>query len=52
MKEKKEVTQPPINGGYKLHTFEDVKEIYCQYITKNEDRQAIEDAYNFVIKKP
>lgn len=51
MREKKEVTQPPINGGYKLHTFEDVKEIYCQYITKNEDRQAIEDAYNFVIKK-
>ena len=36
------------NGGYTMHTFEDVKEIYYAYIHDEKDRKMIEDAYNFV----
>ena len=36
------------NGGYPMHTFEDVKEIYYAYIHDENDRKMIEDAYNFV----
>ncbi|MCQ2814759.1 MAG: bifunctional (p)ppGpp synthetase/guanosine-3',5'-bis(diphosphate) 3'-pyrophosphohydrolase [Bacilli bacterium] len=40
-----------INGGYPLHTFDDVKNIYEQYIKNDDDRKAIEQAYAFVIEK-
>ena len=36
------------NGGYTMHTFEDVKEIYYAYIHDEKDRKMIEDAYNYV----
>ena len=39
------------NGGYPMHTFEDVKEIYFAYIHDEKDRKAIEEAYNFVKEK-
>ena len=41
----------PINGGYPLHTFNDVEEIYINYIYSPEDRQRIRDAYEFILKK-
>lgn len=40
-----------INGGYPLHTFQDVKELYFVYITKPEDRQMIEKSYDFAAAK-
>ena len=40
-----------INGGYPLHTFEDIKEIYSAYITSESDKKKIREAYDFIIKK-
>jgi len=40
-----------VNGGYPLHTIEDVEEIYFEYISNKEDRKAIRDAYDFIIEK-
>ena len=40
-----------INGGYPLHTFEQLEELYSQYITKQEDLDRIKDAYNFILEK-
>ena len=40
-----------VNGGYPLHTFEQLKEVYQSYITKPEDRKDIEDAYSFILEK-
>ena len=40
-----------VNGGYPLHTFEDIKDICFTYITNPDDRAKIEEAYNFIIKK-
>ncbi len=48
--DKKEKVLKP-NGGYPMHTFEDVKAIYSLYIHNEKDRKMIEDAYNFVCKK-
>lgn len=42
---------PPINGGYPLHTFEDVKNLYENYISSVEDRKKIEEAFNFIVLK-
>ncbi len=39
------------NGGYPMHTFEDVKAIYSLYIHNEEDHKMIRDAYDFVCKK-
>ena len=39
------------NGGYHMHTFSDVREIYFAYIHDEKDRKMIENAYNFVKKK-
>ena len=39
------------NGGYPMHTFEDVKEIYYAYIHDEKDRKMIENAYKFVKEK-
>ena len=39
------------NGGYPMHTFEDLKEVYFPYITLPENRKLIENAYKFALKK-
>ena len=41
----------PINGGYPLHTFQEVEDIYMLYISSSEDRARILDAYNFIVDK-
>ena len=43
--------KPLINGGYPLHTFEEVEEIYMRYISSSEDRALIKKAYNFILDK-
>jgi len=40
-----------INGGYPLHTFDDIKDIYSLYITDKNDRALIERAYEYAKKK-
>ena len=40
-----------VNGGYPLHTIEDVENVYQLYIMQKEDRERILDAYNFIIEK-
>lgn len=40
-----------VNGGYPLHTFQEVKDIYMLYISSVEDRQRIVDAYDFIVEK-
>ena len=40
-----------INGGYPLHTFEEIEEIYSTYIFSVDDRASIRDAYNFIMEK-
>ena len=39
------------NGGYKMHTFEEVKEVYLSYISDEKSKKLIEDAYAIVCKK-
>lgn len=46
-----EIKKPLVNGGYPLHTFEEVEAIYMKYISDPKDREVIEKAYNFIIKK-
>ena len=41
----------PINGGYPLHTFADVEEVYLTYISSKEDHERIESAYKFILEK-
>ena len=52
MEEKKieEVKLVP-NGGYPMHTFEDVKELFYLYIHNEADQEAIKKAYDFACKK-
>ena len=40
-----------INGGYPLHTFEDIEDIYSTYITSPEDKAKIREAYDFILEK-
>ena len=40
-----------INGGYPLHTFEDIEEIYSTYITSERDKAKIREAYDFIMAK-
>ena len=40
-----------VNGGYPLHTFEEIEELYSTYITSPEDKQSIRDAYEFIMHK-
>ena len=40
-----------VNGGYPLHTFEQLKEVYQSYITNPSDRENIEKAYSFILEK-
>ena len=46
-----EQNQVLVNGGYPLHTFEQLKEVYQNYITNPKDRKNIEDAYAFILQK-
>ena len=38
--------KPLVNGGYPLHTFQEVEDIYMLYISSKEDRERIKDAYD------
>ena len=40
-----------VNGGYPLHTFEDIEEIYSTYITSEKDKAKIREAYDFIMAK-
>ena len=40
-----------VNGGYPLHTFQEVEDIYMLYISSKEDRKRIKDAYDFIMLK-
>lgn len=40
-----------INGGYPLHTFEDLESLYEEYISNKNDRESIKNAYDFIIEK-
>ncbi len=40
-----------VNGGYPLHTFENVEAIYQNYISSVEDRKQIRAAYDFIVEK-
>ena len=46
-----ENNKAPVNGGYPLHTFQEVEDIYMLYISSREDRRRIEDAYHFILEK-
>ena len=41
----------PINGGYPLHTFQQVEDVYMLYISSPEDRRRIQEAYDFIMQK-
>ena len=41
----------PINGGYPLHTFQEVEDVYMLYISSPEDRRRIVEAYDFIMEK-
>ncbi len=49
MEEKEKKLVP--NGGYPMHTFEDVREIYYGYIFNESDRALIKKAYEFAYLK-
>ena len=40
-----------VNGGYPLHTFEQLRDVYQNYITNEDDRKNIERAYAFILEK-
>ena len=40
-----------VNGGYPLHTFEEVEDVYSVYITSPEDKAKIREAYDFIMEK-
>ena len=41
----------PVNGGYPLHSFEQLEERYKQYITEPDDQKMIRSAYDFILEK-
>ena len=40
-----------INGGYPLHTFEEIEDVYSVYISSKEDKAMIRKAYDFIMQK-
>ena len=46
-----EIKAVKINGGYPLHTFEDLEAVYSTYISNPQDRENIRKAYNFIVEK-
>lgn len=41
----------PINGGYPLHTFEQLEELYSSYIYSPSDRANIRSAFDYITKQ-
>ena len=41
----------PVNGGYPLHTFQEVEDVYMLYISSPVDRKRIKEAYDFIMLK-
>ena len=41
----------PVNGGYPLHTFQQVEDVYMLYISSPDDRRRIQEAYDFIMLK-
>ena len=41
----------PVNGGYRLHTFQEVEDVYMLYISSQDDRRRIQEAYDFIMQK-
>ena len=39
----------PVNGGYRLHTFQEVEDVYMLYISSEDDRRRIKEAYDFIM---
>lgn len=46
-----ETTTALINGGYPLHSFEDVQSLYEVYISNQNDRDKIKKAYDYILEK-
>jgi len=46
-----EKSKPLVNGGYPLHTFQEVEDIYMLYISSPDDRKRIKEAYDFIMLK-
>ncbi|MBQ6730559.1 MAG: bifunctional (p)ppGpp synthetase/guanosine-3',5'-bis(diphosphate) 3'-pyrophosphohydrolase [Bacilli bacterium] len=46
-----ESKKAPVNGGYPLHTFQEVEDIYMLYISSPTDRKRIVEAYDFIMEK-
>ena len=40
----------PVNGGYPLHTFQEVEDVYMLYISSQDDRRRIKEAYDFIMQ--
>ena len=40
-----------VNGGYPLHTFEEIEDLYSMYISSKEDKAMIRKAYDFIMQK-
>ena len=40
-----------VNGGYPLHTFQEVEDRFMLYISSQEDRRRIKEAYDFIMLK-
>ena len=40
-----------VNGGYPLHTFQQVEDIYMLYISSTEEKKRIVEAYDFIMQK-
>jgi len=51
METDKQQKKPLPNGGYPMHTFDDLKELFYPYITNPADRQMIADAYHYAAEK-
>ena len=47
MAEEKKTEQVALvpNGGYPMHTYEDLRELFCVYIKDQKDRELIQEAY-------
>ena len=46
-----ETKKAPVNGGYPLHTFQQVEDVYMLYISSPDDRRRIQEAYDFIMLK-
>ncbi|MCR5491896.1 MAG: bifunctional (p)ppGpp synthetase/guanosine-3',5'-bis(diphosphate) 3'-pyrophosphohydrolase [Bacilli bacterium] len=43
--------KPPVNGGYPMHTYDDLRALFCLYITAEDSQKLIHKAYLFAAKK-